>query len=536
MLLPSYYYARKIHHLFRNCKQLLTHRTPPSLSSSSSHGEPLLLFSPNSTIQSLVDSHLPHRALLLYLQTDPAIADHFTFTFLLKACSLIPASPTGKALHGRILRLGLSPDPFIRSGLVRMYSEFGDAAAARKVFDETPRKDVVLWNSMIGGYVKCGCLELARKMFDEMPLRNVGSYNALLGGYAKLGRLGDAEKLFDEMPERDVVSWNTIVAAHSRTGNVEAANGFFDRSPRRNVATWSAIISGFAQSSRFGNALDLFNRMLAEGLTPNQSILVSVLSSCAHLGALEQGIWIHGYVTKQGIEMDDMLGSSFVDMYAKCGMLQGARSVFDKLDKKDACAWTSMIYAFAIHGHVREAIEAFEKMERAKIRPSEITFVAILRGCSHVGLVEKGREMFDRMARDYEIEPKIEHYTCMVDLLSRASLIEEAQELIKSMPMEPDVFVWGALLGGLRIHGQNELVCDLELRNEIERLKPSESGAFVLMSNIYASVDRWDDAVNTRRVMEGFGVRKSPGCSLIEELGQPKGVIAKMPLQIEKYY
>ncbi|WOL07101.1 pentatricopeptide repeat-containing protein [Canna indica] len=485
---------------------LLTHAPIPAV------------FAYNSTLQALVAARLPGRALLLYLRmTRECVApDRFTFPSVLKACAILSATATGEAVHARILHLGFCSDPYVQSGMIRIYSDFGDASAARRVFDEILEGDVVLWNSMIGGYIKCGHLTSARQLFDEMGRRNVGTYNALLGGYAKLGYLESASQLFDKMPDRDVVSWNTMIGAHARSGAVKATRDLLARAPQKNAASWSSAISGLAQSCRFTDALDLFKDMLQiEGPTPNQSALVSVLSSCAHLGALEQGEWIHEHIRRKEIEVDDLLGSSLIDMYAKCGVLRGAVMVFDGLPKRDVCAWTSMIYAFAMHGRSQEALETFREMERAGIRPSDATIVAVLCACSHAGFVEQGRDIFLRSRQDYGIAPKIEHYTCMVDIFSRGNLIEEALELIKSMPMEADEFVWGALLGGLRANGRDKMLDDALLSKMIN-LKPRSSGAYVLAANIFASTDRWDDVTRMRRTMEGLGAKKNPGCSMIE--------------------
>ncbi|XP_058103426.1 pentatricopeptide repeat-containing protein At3g29230-like [Magnolia sinica] len=473
----------------------------------------------NSMIRGFASSRNPDRALFFYLQMnrEKSIADKFTFPFVLKACAVLLAVEVGRSVHGKIIQLGFSSDPFICSGLVRMYSEFNEIDVARKLFDATPERDFVLWNSMIGGYLKCGLLDPARGLFDNMSDKNVGTFNAILGGYVRFGCLAIAHKLFEEMPERDVVSWNTMIGAHARCGSVGTAQKLFNDAPVRNVTTWSAIISGFAQSSRFQDGLEIFKEMVLEGAKPNQAILVSVLSSCAHLGALEQGIWIHAYIEKHGIEVDDVLGSSLIDMYSKCGFLQGSRMVFDKIVKKDVCAWTSMIYGFAIHGHSLRALNLFAEMEAVGIRPNNITFVAILCACSHSGLVDKGREIFNRINRSDHMRPTIEHYTCMVDLLSRANLLDEAQDLIKAMPMEPDDSVFGALLSGFNIH-RRRCLGNEDVGKQITKLQTADSGAYVLMSNMYASIEQWDEVARMRRMMVGMGVKKNPGCSLIEVL------------------
>ncbi|KAF9606909.1 hypothetical protein IFM89_029508 [Coptis chinensis] len=444
--------------------------------------------------------------------------DNFTFPFVLKACALLLAVEFGNSVHGKIMQMGFCSDPFVQSGLVRMYGEFGEIDKCRKLFDEISERDIVLWNTLIGGYLKCGALEEAEKIFQSMGNKNVGSYNAMLGGYVKLGCVEMASTLFNEMSVRDIISWNTMIGGHARFGLVEMARKLFDEAPGQNVATWSVIISGFSQGSRFGEALEMFKEMLVEGVMPNQAILVSVLSCCAHLGALEQGVWIHSYIEKHGIEVDDVLGASLIDMYTKCGFLRGAISLFETIKTKGVSSWTSLIYGYAIHGHSLEALELFSEMKSIGILPNRITFVAVLRACSHAGLVDRGREIFDEISRVHNIRPTIEHYTCMVDLLSRANLLDEAQEVIKEMPMKPDLFVWGALHGGSRIHGEKCLLEDEDedVRKELASLEPKDSGAYILMSNIYASNDQWDNSMKMRRTMEEMGVKKILGCSSIE--------------------
>ncbi|XP_010262506.1 PREDICTED: pentatricopeptide repeat-containing protein At1g08070, chloroplastic-like [Nelumbo nucifera] len=472
----------------------------------------------NSMIRGFTNAGDHARALHFYLQMNRVehLPDKFTFPFVLKACAVLEAVELGRSVHGKVLRMGFSLDLFIRSSLVRMYSDFDEIEAARVLFDEIVERDLVMWNSMIGGYMKCGLLERAFELFESMPCKNVATYNAMMGGYAKFGCIEKISKLFNEMPNKDLISWNTVIGAHARFGSVDTTLKLFSDTPERNLTTWSTIISGFAQGGRFGDALEVFRHMLDDGVKPNQAVLVSVLTCCAHLGALEQGRWIHGYIQKNGIEVDDILGASLIDMYSKCGFLQGSMSVFDKMEKKGVCSWTSMIYGYAIHGHPFQSLDLFGEMKSLGFRPNAITFVATLAACSHAGLVDRGRDVFSEMHRVHGIIPTIEHYTCMVDLLSRAGLLDEAQDLIKSMPMKPDIFVWGAFTGGIRIHGGGSGLVSQDVSEGLARLVPRDSGAYVLMSNMYALNNQWDDVTRIRRKMEEVGVKKNPGCSTIE--------------------
>ncbi|KAG9446898.1 hypothetical protein H6P81_013026 [Aristolochia fimbriata] len=477
-------------------------------------------FAYNSIIRGFTNTNHPTQAFLFYLQMnrEKPMCDNFTFPFVAKACALLLAVETGRAVHGQVLRIGFCSDPFIRSSLVKMYAEFGDTDTAREIFDETTARDSVLWNSMISGYLDCGLLEPARDLFEKMPNKKVETFNAMMGGYVKLGRLENARQVFENMTQRDVVSWNTMIGATARSGSVEAARKLFSDAPERNISTWSAIISGFTQSSQFQASLEMFKEMLAEELRPGQAILVSVISSCAHLGALEQGGWVHNFIEKLGIELDDILGSSLIDMYAKCGNLHGAILVFDKIGKKDVCSWTALIYGHAIHGHSLKALELFSEMEKMGTRPNAITFIAVLCACSHAGLVNVGKEVFSRMDQVYNIKPSIEHFTCLVDLLSRANLLEEALDLIKRMPMDPDASLLGALLSGFKMHGRSWTGSELWGKQlpQLGRLDLSGSASYVLMSNLYASLKQWDEVAQMRKVMAGMGVKKIPGCSSID--------------------
>ncbi|XP_031483912.1 pentatricopeptide repeat-containing protein At2g29760, chloroplastic-like [Nymphaea colorata] len=462
-------------------------------------------------------SRSPERALLLYLKMrrEGTNADNYTYPFILKVCSLLLALEFGRCIHGKLFSSGHHSDMHTQSSLIRFYAECGLTECGSQVFAETTERDVILWNSILGCYAKSGVLGMARKLFDEMPERNSASYNAVIAGYVKVGDVGSARKLFDEMPQRDVVSWNTMVVGYARSGFVNEAHRLFCEMPCRNLSSWSGMITGLAQSSRFEEALDVFNEMMIEKVKPNQATLVGALSSCAHLGALEQGMWINAYIERSRFNVDDMLCAALIDMYSKCGLLEGAKFIFFKNREKDVCSWSAMICAFSMHGCCEEAIVLFEQMQNIGIKPNGITFVSILTACAHAGMVNKGKEIFHGMRMIHKIEPSIEHYTCMVDLLSRAGHLEQALNFVRTMPMAPDTFVWGSLVSGFMIHGSHHLLNE-NVAEELARLKHKDSGTYVLMSNLYASIDQWDDVMRLRGLMIDRGVQKNPGCSLIE--------------------
>jgi pentatricopeptide repeat protein len=167
-----------------------------------------------------------------------------------------------------------------------------------------------------------------------------------------------------------------------------------------------------------------------------------------------------------------------------------------------------------MHGQGDEALALFSQMQKAGLKPDAISFIAVLSACSHAGLVDEGREYFNRMSQDYCITPKVEHYSCMADLLGRAGHLGEAVELIDNMPLKPSIQAWGTLLSACRINGNVELAEYLAER--IFDIDPENEAYHVLLSNIYAAAGRWDDVTKLRAMMKDSGLKKTPGCSLIQ--------------------
>ncbi|XP_072995391.1 pentatricopeptide repeat-containing protein At3g62890-like [Typha latifolia] len=340
--------------------------------------------------------------------------------------------------------------------------------------------------------------------------------NAVIGMYGNCGLVEEARKMFDDMPQRDLFSWNSLVKAYVAAGDVESARGLLDEMPQRDVVSWSTVIAGYIQMGCFMEAIDLFRKMQLAGVTPNEFTLTAVLSACANLVALDQGRWIHIYMNKSRIKMNDRLFAGLIDMYAKCGEIESAWKLFNTEDslKHTVRPWNAMLNGFSVHGRSAEAINLFGRMKAANVPPDKVTFISLLNACSHGKLVDKGRSYFNSMKNVYGVDPEIEHYGCMVDLFGRAGLLEEAEKVISTMPMAPDTAIWGALLGACRIHGETEMGARIgKLINEME---PRHVGCHVLLANIYSGSGRWSDAKDVRKNIEVAGERKIPGCSSIE--------------------
>ena len=386
-------------------------------------------------------------------------------------------------MHAHVVKHGLAGDRYIQSAGIQLYATCGRINNARRLLDGRGEADAVSWNAMIDGYFKCGDLESAERLFESMPCPNVGSWNAMITGYARCGRVEDSRRLFDEMPQRDEVSW-------------------------------SAMIDGYVQQDCFKEALMVFNEMQRRGIRVRKFVMSSVLAACANVGALDQGRWIHAYVERNSIQLDAILGTSLVDMYAKCGRLDLALELFDRIHSKEVFTWNAIIGGLAMHGRADEALKLFSQMQMEKFKPDRITFVGVLNACAHAGLVEEGLQFFNSMEKVHGIRPVVEHYGCMVDLLGRAGLLDEALDIINTMPMKPNAAVWGALLGACRIHGNVEL--GERVGEILLELEPQNSGRYALLSNIYARAGRWDDVSRVRKLMKERGVRTTPGSSLID--------------------
>lgn len=371
------------------------------------------------------------------------------------------------------------------NNLIAMYSSFRELGSARRMFDENYILiDVVSWTTLISGFSNSGQIDEARKIFELMPLKNTVSWNAMISGYARSGRLSEARTLFDEMPVRD-------------------------------AASWSAMVSGYSQCGMCNEALDLFKEMvIGNKVMPNEAALVSAVSACAQLRALEEGQWLHRYIKEKQLRMNVTLGTALLDMYGKCGTIIEAAQVFNLMPERNVYSWNSMIAGLAMNGCGKAALSLFWKMQLVGPPPNAITFIALLSGCSHLGLIKEGRRLFSMMTGVYGIKPQQEHYGCIVDLLGRAGLVKEALDFVEKMPMKPHPELWGALVGACRIHGEVEL--GQHLGKHLIDLEPQHCGRYSLLSNIFAAAARWDDAAMVRDLVKGRKVIKNPGNSVVE--------------------
>ncbi|CAJ1949778.1 unnamed protein product [Sphenostylis stenocarpa] len=536
------------------------------------------VFSWNVTIRGFVESGDLEGVILLYkrmLQGGVMKPDNHTYPLLLKACSFPSMNCVGYTVLGHVLKFGFEVDIFVHNASITMLLSCGELEAAYNVFNNGCVRDLVTWNAMITGCVRRGLANEAKKLYWEMVAEkvkpneitmigiisscsqlqdlNLGREfhcyvkehgleltiplnNALMDMYVKCGDLLAARILFDNMAHKTLVSWTTMVMGYARFGFLDVARELLHKIPEKSVMPWNAIISGCVQAKNSKEALALFHEMQIRKIKPDKVTMVSCLSACSQLGALDVGIWIHHYIERYSISLDVALGTALVDMYAKCGNIVKALQVFQEIPQRNCLTWTAIICGLALNGNALDAISYFSKMISCGLRPDEITFLGILSACCHGGLVEEGRKYFSQMRFNFNITPQLKHYSCMVDLLGRAGHLEEAEEVIRNMPIAADAAVWGALFFACRVHG-NVLIGERAALKLLE-MDPQDSGIYVLLASMYSEAKMWKEARNARKIMKERGVEKTPGCSSIEINGIVNEFVAKdvLHLQSEQIY
>lgn len=416
----------------------------------------------------------------------------------------------------------------MQTGLISMYCRGTLVENARKVFDENSqsRKLSVCYNALISGYVsnsKCSdAVLLFRQMNEEgVPVNSV----TLLGLIPvcvspinlELGSSLHGSTLKYGL-DSDVSVVNCFITMYMKCGSVDYAQKLFDEMPVKGLISWNAMVSGYAQNGMATNVLELYRNMDMHGVRPDPVTHVGVLSSCANLGAQSVGHEVELKIQASGFNNNPFLNNALINMYARCGNLTKAQAVFDEMPERTLVSWTAIIGGYGMHGHGEIAVQLFEEMIRSGIVPDGTAFVSVLSACSHAGLTDQGLEYFKMMTRKYQLQPGPEHYSCMVDLLGRAGRLNEARNLIESMPIKPDGAVWGALLGACKIHKNVELA-ELAFEHVIE-LEPANIGYYVLLSNIYYDAKNSKGVLRIRFMMKQRKLKKDPGCSYVELKGR----------------
>ncbi|CAK9176690.1 unnamed protein product [Ilex paraguariensis] len=481
------------------------------------------LISRNSMIAGCMQNGLEAESVTLFLDLlrDDLRPDHFTLATVLKAvASLTPGLSLSEQIHVQALKTGIVTDSFVSTALTDVYSRRGKMEEAEFLFQNQDEIDLASWNAMIFGYINCNNCRKALELFtlmhksgerpDEITLATVakacsGSVGLEQGRqmHAHAVKLGVSSELY---------VGSGILDMYIKCGDMVDAFTVFEEIPARDDVAWTAMISGCVENGDEACALLIYHQMRESGVLPDEYTFATLIKASSCSTALERGRQIHAEVIKSDYASDPFVGTSLIDMYAKCGNIEDAYCLFMRIDVRSITLWNAMLVGLAQHGHGREALNLFRDMEIHGMEPDRVSFIGVLSACSHSGLICEAYLYFQSMLKDYGIQPEVEHYSCLVDALGRAGRLQEAEKLIASMPFEASSAMYRALLGACRVQGDRETGTRVATR--LLALEPSDSSVYVLLSNIYAAANKWDEVTDARKMMHRKNVKKDPGFSL----------------------
>lgn len=428
-------------------------------------------------------------------------------------------------LHGTIIKHGLAYDNAAYNATITAYSECGSIEDAKRVFNSAPgTRDLVTWNSMLAAYIVHDQGTSAFKLFlklQELELQpDIYTYTSIISACSEKSQKYQGKSLhalvLKKGLEQSTPISNSLVAMYLRStnNNMEEALHLFASMKVTDRVSWNSILTGFSQYGLSENALKFFQEMQSKYQEIDHYAYSAALRSCADLATLQLGQQVHVLALKSGFETNEYVASSLIFMYSKCGFIEDARRSFEATPKDSSISWNSIMFGYAQHGQGQVALDLFFLMREEDIKLDHITFVAVLTACSHIGLVEEGKNFLKSMESDYGIPLRMEHYACAVDLFGRAGRLKEAKALVEDMPFQPDAMVWKTLLGACRMCGDIKLAT--EVANRLLSLEPEEHCTYVLLSDIYGHLRKWDEIAILKRLMRDRGVKKVPGWSWIE--------------------
>uniref|UniRef100_A0A7N0VIP0 Chlororespiratory reduction 21 n=1 Tax=Kalanchoe fedtschenkoi TaxID=63787 RepID=A0A7N0VIP0_KALFE len=480
-----------------------------------------------------------------------------TMVCAISACGKLQDLDLGKRICTNIGEMGMKSNAVLTNALVEMYMKCGATEEAKRIFDESDDKNLVLYNIVMSNYSDKGLTREVFCILDGMlagglkpdkvtmlsalsasaqscdllmgrcchgyALRNAltcwdNVVTAIIDMYAKCGKLDTASRVFELMQNKTTASWNSVISGYVRNGDLDSARLMFNMMPERNIVSWNTMIGALVQEEQFQEAVEFFRVMRAEGVKADRVTLMCVSLAAGHMGALELAKWILRYISNSEIICDIKLKTALVDMFGRCGDHKTAMQLFSEMKIKDVSAWTAAIGSAAMVGDGEHAVQLFNEMVEQNISLDAVVFVKVLTACSHGGLVKQGIDIFQSMEDVHKISPQIEHYGCVVDLLGRAGLLEDAVDLIRNMPIEPNEIVWGSFLAACRIHKNLELAIHAD--EQMTKRNWHRIGTQVLLSNIYASAGKWTDVAEVRLRLKEKGLQKIPGLSWIEVDGE----------------
>ncbi|KAL3834747.1 hypothetical protein ACJIZ3_009483 [Penstemon smallii] len=477
----------------------------------------------NSMISAYVSSGCANDALNVYqkMRIREVAPDSFTISNTLVACTMIGLCDLGSMIHAELIKRPIKDNVSSQSALLTMYSKFGNVNDAHKVFIEIKEKDVVAWGSMISANYENNKFDEALDLYKAMEIEGVKpDANIIASAIISCTGLGDGKfgccihgSAIKKGLDSDAFMGSSLIEFYSKCGQPKMANYAFLNVLNKNLVVWNSLISSYSQNGQPEVAISLLPQILQHGLYLNSITITTVLAAVSQIAALLKGKILHGYYTRLQIPKETQVENALIDMYIKCGCFSHAENMFLNMSEKNLVAWNSMIAGYGSHGECHKAIELFNEMINSGTAPDEITFLSLISSCNHCGFIDDGLKIFHSM-KAHRIEPKIEHYINIVDLLGRAGRLYDAYDFVNNMTIAPNRGIWLSLLSSCRVHRSVELG-ELAADKLIE-MDPSRGSNYVQLLNLYVEAGLQEKAANLRGSMRQKGLTKVPGCSWIE--------------------
>ncbi|KAH6815869.1 hypothetical protein C2S53_005584 [Perilla frutescens var. hirtella] len=451
------------------------------------------------------------------------LPNEYTFVSVLQACSFAESLDLICAFQvfALINKFGFGNNVYLVNAFLTTLIRHGKLNEAIQLFEGCLHRDIVSWNAIFDGFLKFGCNHTPhfwRRMIVEGIKPDEFTFATVLTGLAELSNLETGLQVHALLiksghgSERCV--GNALVDMYLKSRRLNDGFATFEEIPSKDVCSWTQMAAGCLNCGEAMEALRMIGEMRRAGIKPNKFTLATGLNACASLSSLNEGMKMQALMAKVGDEVDVCVDNALLDMYAKCGRMDGARKAFESMKERSVVSWTTMIMGYAQNGESEEAIKIFEEMRLQGERPNHITLICLLYACSQGGFIDKGLKYFSSMREEYSIIPKEDHYVCVVNLLGRAGRIKEAEEVIQRIPFEPSAVVWQTLLGACRLHGDVETAKRAaEGALAVDEKDPS---TYVLLSNTFADFKDWSSAQTLRQWLENRDIKKMPGSSWLE--------------------
>ncbi|RDX80066.1 Pentatricopeptide repeat-containing protein, partial [Mucuna pruriens] len=475
-------------------------------------------------LSALVQAGYPGEALSIFQEMQHASLkpDKTILTNLVSACAEISNSRLGKIVHCYAIKADMESDISVATTLVSMYTRCGLLMSAMALFNKMHNKDVVAWNTLINGFTKCGDPRLALEMFHILQLSGIQPDSGTMVSLVSVCTLLDDLDLgscfhgniIKSGFESDMHVKVALIDMYAKCGSLCSAENLFHLTEYvKDEVPWNVMIAGYLNNGCANEAISTFHKMKLESVRPNLVTFVIILPAVSYLSILREAMAFHACIIRMGFISSTLVANSLIDMYAKCGQLSYSEKCFHEMENKDTISWNAMLSGYAMHGQGELALSHFSIMQETHVHVDSVSYISVLSACRHAGLIQEGRNIFQSMIEKHNLEPNMEHYACMVDLLGRAGLFDEVLSLINKIPTEPDAQVWGALLGACKMHSNVKL--GEAALHHLLKLEPRNAVHYIVLSDIYAQCGRWIDARRTRSNMNDHKLKKNPGYSWI---------------------